>query len=568
MTVKLKIEPCGAQPFEHILDEPTLLIGRSSGANLSIQDQALSRRHATLYYEDECLFIKDLNSHNGTRVDGRPIIKPFSLAEGSVIEVGESRITVWGLQKELKPDSAVSVRFREGAELGHTLYVPASKLLVSSETDLEAPGTGTQGSSRFTQRLKLLNEIHHKLSQAIGRDELLEQVIDWVFENLNPEESTVFLKDDAGTLVAVISRTRSGGSRELVYSTHLVQEVVEKGNVALVYDTELDERFTGAMSIISSGVRSLIAAPLSDEKGCLGMVVLNSQATVRSFSEEDMEILVSITSVAALRLRNLALAADAVQRQRMEEELALARRIQMALLPSGIPDIDGYSIYGENTPSQGVSGDYFQIIERLGNRECVFLVADVAGKGIAASLVTASLEALAAAPIEDGRSPEDICQKLSRMLLRRTPPEKYATLFLAILDCETGRIDYTNAGHNPAILVRRDGALSYLENTGLPIGLLARGHYEAGTVTLAPGDLLVMYTDGITEPFDAQGEEYGMERLSEVCKEYREMDLEELAEHIHEGLAAFTDVRPYPDDQTMVMVRRKLEGREGGAPSS
>ncbi|HEX2223681.1 MAG TPA: PP2C family protein-serine/threonine phosphatase, partial [Thermoanaerobaculia bacterium] len=295
-----------------------------------------------------------------------------------------------------------------------------------------------------------------------------------------------------------------------------------------------------------------------------------SRVQTRQFKEEDLELLVSLASVAALHLRNLELALEAAERQRLEEELALARHIQVALLPSQLPEIPGWDLHGDNFPSRGVSGDYYEVVERrargaseetAAGRECVLIVADVSGKGMAASLLTVSLQALSAVPVEDGLPPEEICDRLSRQLYRRTPPEKYATAFLAVLDPATGRVRYTNAGHNPGLVVRSGGEVETLGTTGVPLGLVPFAPpYRAGEAVLAPGDTLVLYTDGIVEAMDPEGEEYGLERLMEVCRQRcghgGGSTCRDLAEAVEEDLAAFVRGVPFADDRTLVMARR------------
>ena len=334
--------------------------------------------------------------------------------------------------------------------------------------------------------------------------------------------------------------------------------MIEKGLAALVLDAQTDERFAEAKSILSFGVRSLIAAPLFTPDGALGMITLDSNLALRQFQEEDLELLVGLAAVAALRIRNVALTEEAVQRKRMEEELALARRIQVALLPSKIPDVPGYEIQGANVPSRGVSGDYYEVIDRLDGTECVLLIADVSGKGVAASLLTASLEALAATPIEEGQPPDEIFTRLSRQLYKRTPPEKYATAFVAMLDVASGRIHYANAGHNPPLVVRAATQTNErLGPTGPPIGLFPASVYKKGEIHLGPGDLLVLYTDGIVEAVNAEDEEYSIERLEAVCLRERELPLPEMLRAIETDLGAFVGTVPYPDDRTMLVLRRR-----------
>ena len=207
---------------------------------------------------------------------------------------------------------------------------------------------------------------------------------------------------------------------------------MEKGQAALVLDAETDQRFNQAASLISAGIRSLVAAPLLDPSGAMGMILLSSTLGVRQFTEEDMELLASLASVASMRIRNTRLAAEAAERQRLEQEVNLARHIQVALLPKSIPQPAGYAIHGGNIPSRGVSGDFYKVVERAEGRECAVLLADVSGKGIAASLLTASLEALSAAPIEEGSSPDAVFSGVSRLLFARTPPEKQPQIFLKL----------------------------------------------------------------------------------------------------------------------------------------
>jgi serine phosphatase RsbU (regulator of sigma subunit) len=186
----------------------------------------------------------------------------------------------------------------------------------------------------------------------------------------------------------------------------------------------------------------------------------------------------------------------------------------------------------------------------------VLLLADVAGKGMPASLLTASLEALAAGPIEEGLPPEEVFSRVSRRLHERTTPERYATAFLATLKPSTGRLRWASAGHNPGLLLRAGGELEQLGATGLPLGLLPLGAYTGEDRILDPGDLLVVYTDGITEAANPDGEEYGVERLVELCRRESERALAALVAKLVQELDAFVAGMPYGDDRTFLMLRR------------
>jgi serine phosphatase RsbU (regulator of sigma subunit) len=334
----------------------------------------------------------------------------------------------------------------------------------------------------------------------------------------------------------------------------LIHEVAGKGLAALVLDIASDERFADAQSLVAAGVRSLIAAPLADADGSLGMIALNSRLHIHQFTEQDMELLTSLGAVAALRLRNLSLAHEAAERQRLEREVELARGIQIGLLPESLPELSGYEIHGGTAPSQGVSGDFYEIVSRGG--ECVFVVADVSGKGISASLLTASLEALLAGQLEVGGGPAAICGQVSQRLHRRTSSAKYATAILATLEPETGHLRYCNAGHNPPLLLRADGGCDRLDACGPPLGLFPDSTYEERALHLAAGELLVLYSDGITEAEDGDEREFGIDRLIEVCSAAREAPFAQLIDRLHGALGQFVGNVPFADDRTLVLLRR------------
>jgi sigma-B regulation protein RsbU (phosphoserine phosphatase) len=270
-----------------------------------------------------------------------------------------------------------------------------------------------------------------------------------------------------------------------------------------------------------------------------------------------MELLVSLAAVAALHLRNVDLAEQAAERRRLEQELTLARRIQLALLPSTLPEIPGYTVLGGNIPSRHVSGDLYSVSRHPESGVVTCFIADVSGKGMAASLLGASLEALVAGPIEVGQPPAELSSKVSRRLFVRTPPEKYATAFIGQLDPATHQLDYTNAGHNPAILARRGGSIDMLATTGPPLGLLANATFEFKTVKFEPGDVLLVYTDGLTEACDPEEQEFGLARLIDVTRDHATLPLGEMRDAIEGALDDFARGVPFADDRTMLLLRRE-----------
>lgn len=550
MKISLHVVPTTGVPFDYEPEGDVVVIGRSSDAEIAVPDRSMSRRHARLFLEGGGWLVEDLGSRNGTLLSGRRIEGPTPVAVGAALRIGSTTINV--TQAEGAPPlTSAGIEFD-----GHTVFRSAAELL----KEPQAISSGAIKAEddmlrRYTARLKVLNEVHQSLDRALPLDELLELILDRAFDNLGPEEGTIFLKGADGEYYRAASRSIKGDKSKTLYSRNLVLQVVEKGQAALVLDTTADERFNQAESLLDAGVRSLVAAPLLDPTGALGLIVLGSTLGIRQFNEGDMELLTSLASVAAMRIRNTRLAEEALERERLERDVALARQIQVGLLPKALPEIDGWELYAHNIPSRGVSGDFYKV-ELVDDGSCAIMVADVSGKGIAASLLTASLEALAAGPIHDSVPPEMICDRVSHLLFERTPPEKYATGFLASFDPVSGMFRYCNAGHNPGIVLRSGGEVELLTSTGMPLGILPTGVYGAGEVTLETGDTVVLYTDGLTEAENPEEEEYGEERLADLCAGHRGESLKVLADTISADQDAYVRGVPYVDDRTVVMVRR------------
>jgi phosphoserine phosphatase RsbU/P len=537
------------------VDRDLLVVGRGAECDVQLPDQRVSRQHFRLERRGDELWVEDLGSRAGTRLNGRPLTAVARLADRDLLELSDdSRIVVRNGAAAITPAAAAAPR----STATGTVLRDAASLLVR-RADLEASSSAEE-LRRYAERLHLINEVHQALTESPSRGALLEMILDRVFSSLRPEQAVLLLLDQAGNLTEVVSRPPGLGPDRVVFSRSLLREMKERRQAALVLDAAADERFAAAASILHSGVRSVLAAPLLVPSGVLGMIVLSSRLRVRQFGEQDLELLVSLASAAALHLRNLDLAAEAAERQRLASELELARHIQLALLPSKLPAVPGYELLAGNVPSRGVSGDLYTVDLEPESGIVTCLVCDVSGKGMAASLLGASLEALAVGPIEVGHPPEGICARVSRRLFARTPPEKYATGFVAQLDPAIHRLAWANAGHNAALLARASGEVERLTASGPPLGLLPGASYQQHATGLGPGDLLLVYTDGITEAADPDEQEFGLERLAELVCRHRGAPLAELRRDIERALDEFVRGVPYADDRTMLFLRRRQGG--------
>ncbi len=548
----LQVTPAEGDPFNHEIDGESLFVGRSTHCDITIADRFLSRRHARIFNTGEGWRIEDLGSRNGTYVNGRQVGEPAAIQAGDVIALSASLIKV-----ESVPDANTPSTVPTDVPSSDRVFRSAAEVL--RRTGTPPPDSDVTDSSAlrsYATRLALLNNVHQAMATSIGLDDLLELILDHIFAQLQPERAEVFMRCDDGSYTCVATRSGPRSTLQSLYSENLFSEVGDKAMAALVNDARSDHRFAQAESLVSAGVRSLLAAPLYAPNRALGLIVLGSNAAVRQYSEEDLELLVTLSSVAALRIHNLALTQEAVERQRLERELTIARRLQVALIPERLPEVKGYRLHGATKPSRGVSGDYYQLVERAAGDEYVLAVADVSGKGISAAMLTGYLEAVASVPIEDGLAPHEIFNRVSQKIFDRTPSNRFATMFLGVLEPSNGRFRFANAGHAPACLVRASGSVEWLESTGLPLGLMAPAEYHLGEALLEIGDTLVVYSDGYTEAENPNGVEFGQDRLAEVCLEHHRREPADLAETVDRALETFASGRPFADDRTIVVVRR------------
>src|SRR5580765_468963 len=540
-----------AQKF--LLDRPVTTIGRSSMNDLPISDKMLSRQHARIVKDGNGgLSIEDLGSRNGTFLNGERLVSLQPLKSGD-------RITVGGVTLKVESESTTRVRIDEIAgedSLDNTILKASAELLRKpTETDPRLPA---EQLSKLIESLRVVNELTIQLLSDVSVDELLKFLMDKVFETLMPDRAVVLLRSNVtGELVPAVVRVAEGISAEDIrLSKTLVAAVVEKKNGLLLMDTATGSGVSLSESIRLSGIKSVLAAPLENGGEVVGLIYVDCRMGHRSFEEADLRLLTSLANVAAAKIQNSRLMADAAEKKQMDREFALAREIQQRLLPENPPEIPGYELYGSNIPSRQVSGDYFDFRARADGR-IYATIADVCGKGVGPALLMASLQASFHAWADENVPVPEMTGRLSEAISRRTGPDRFITFFLALLDPATGEIEYTNAGHNPGLLRRKDGSVEELASHGLPLALFPGKPYGASHFVLEPGEILCLYTDGVTEACNPSGEEFGLERLKEFLKTQVGKDPAIVDTSLARVQEEHSAGEPYGDDRTILILRRQ-----------
>ncbi|HEV7843005.1 MAG TPA: SpoIIE family protein phosphatase, partial [Pyrinomonadaceae bacterium] len=418
-----------------------------------------------------------------------------------------------------------------------------------------------QQATRQGDLLALISKVGVTLLASATLSETLNQIASLVFEAVPADRCLIMMRDEGGTELKVAVarlRDRQGEIGEIRVSRTIMEEVVGKGKSVLTSDAQHDPRFMSSTMTIQ-GIRSVLAVPLGVGENVFGIVYADSPIAEGRFTEDHLKVLTTLASVAAIRVENARLLEEQMERERMEHELQLASEIQQRFLPTAPPQLLGYELQGISFPCYEIGGDYYDFIER-DDRRMVIALGDVSGKGTAAALLMSSLHAAIHAQASSNNSLVDSIGEVNRYLAENTPTNRFVTLFYAELDWQTGSLAFLNAGHNPPIIAHAAGTVEHLASGGLPLGIMPETTYREGHTQLNPGDVLVAYSDGVSEAYNPQGEEFGAQRLYETIARNLDASASGIRDRIEAALSKWAQGTPAADDITLVIVKRQAEG--------
>ncbi len=322
-----------------------------------------------------------------------------------------------------------------------------------------------------------------------------------------------------------------------------------------------DEMIASGKIILSTAQRdwfitrkSAILLPLVTNSGLMGFLVISTKTNGEDFTSEELELLQSFSAQTALVAENLELLGEKLQKEKLQEQLRVARSIQRGLLPQRIPRMSGIEIAPLIKFCLDVAGDYYDVIP-LEDGRVVLSIGDVSGKGVGAALIMANLQASLRTTQAMGARLYESASRINRIVYENTPPEMFITFFMLCVDPARKCIRYVNAGHNPPFLVKNDGKVKTLSTGGLLFGISESVTYEEGEIQLENGDMVLMYTDGVSEAMNSAEEEFGEKRLAGMASKKRTIPLGELLSAIEEEVGRFHGSREYEDDFTLLAVR-------------
>jgi sigma-B regulation protein RsbU (phosphoserine phosphatase) len=552
----------GFQPGRrHTLPGDRMVLGRHPDCDVVIESAAVSRQHAQILRMDGTFFIEDLGSRNGTFVNGQLVQGRQRLADGDRIRVCEVALQFI--------DASSSVRPTETSSSSLAVMVddePVSRLSsVTSKLDVSSAASGVQLTVRPEAKLRALLEITHNLGKTLDQDELFPKLLDSLFKIfIQADRGYIVMRTPGGALVPKAVRHRREDSEDMVrISRTIVHHVLDTKKAILSADAASDERFDMSQSIVEFRIRSMLCAPIVNAEGrALGVIEIDTLDQRNRFGDDDLEVLAAIAMQAAIAIDNAALHAQLLAQRQVQRDLDLARKVQQSMLPTTPPQVEGYHFFDFYRSAREVGGDYYDYIELPDGRVAV-VVADVSGKGIPAALLMARLSAdvrycLAAEP-----SPAGAIRRLNGGLTRQGWQDQFVTLVLVVLDPRVHTATIVNAGHPPPLLRHGQEEVCDVatEAAGLPLGVLEDYLYDQQSIELDPGDFITLYTDGISEAMNPQGDLYGMERMRrQVATDLK--SVVELGRHILDDVRSFVGDMTQSDDICLACFGRDHPPRE------
>jgi sigma-B regulation protein RsbU (phosphoserine phosphatase) len=549
------VSPDGARRYARVVQSP-FLIGRGAetGNHLQLSDRRISRECAAIIVEGKKFHLEDRGQRRGLYVNNEKV-ESRELQDGDIITFGL--------------EDSYEIVFRSSStasdeDLPHLLT--RIEHITSSE-----PGSGG------LRKLNMLLEATTLLHSQLPLDSVLGTMLDHAVSVTDADRGLLLEADAAGKLQVRFAR-RAGGMRlppeSLTPSQTAIQLALRQASPVITEDVaQADMDLQIAQSVVAQRLRSVVVIPLyamsranTDESMVdikrgqfLGVIYLDSRRPA-AFSKLDRQILDALAADAASILDNARLVERERERQRMEQEINIARDIQQALLPRDFREYPHLSVTGINFPCLSVGGDYFDVFPLSDNRTA-FLIADVSGKGLGAALLTTMLQgALSAMTL--GTDPATVFNHVNKFLCSHAEIGRYATMFFGILD-RSGHLEFINAGHPSPILLRRGVAEEAFAEGGFPVGLVPEAEYTAVCLKLEPGDTMVLFSDGVTEAMDPAEELYGVPRLRELLNGRLECPLEDLQKCVLESVETFTRGASQADDLTLLIVRYRASATNG-----
>jgi len=533
------------------LNASPFIMGRSEAVNLPMPgDTMLSRQHFAFEWLGDAWIVRDLGSKNGTTVNGQNLVREHRLAPGDRIVAGR-QIIEFEVNKGTGVKKPSPMEFVED-DAGVPMRPDSTFIIRLDSANFSAKPVGAPNAEleRVNRRMEALVRAGRELASFKPIDSVFEITLDLALEAAGAKRGILMTLENGGLV------TRAYRGEGFRISSAVRDKVMRERASLLVQDAASDSLLRASQTIVQQKVKSLMAVPLQTETQVIGILYVDTPSILAPFDAEALSLLTVFANIAAIRIEHARLVEVEHAERLMMHDLEQAADIQRNLFPQSPPVLPGLELSGRSLPCRSVGGDYFDYIPLADGRIFV-VVADVSGKGLAAALLMSSLQARVHALCELQTDVAKMVTRLNHSIKANTPDNKFITGFFAAIDPQTGEMEYSNAGHNAPVVARQSGRVELLTAGGPVLGILPNISYSGGRTRLEPGDLLVMYSDGVSEAPNIKGDEFGEEAVGQIAAACLDRSADEVLMEIARQLRAFLGECSPTDDVTMVVARKR-----------
>ncbi len=536
------------------LNKPVFTIGRKAENDLQLLSDSVSRQHAEIVYESEIYYLVDIGSKRGSYVNDQRIERCALQHLDRVRIGGDEDQQIFFLDDTVEKASAI---------------FESSPVLTFSQTSQDRARAAS--ANEELQKLSRFIEVNQAFKFSLTPDDVLCLIIDAAIEITGAERGFLMLRNQNGDLEFKVARDRERNwlvGNEFTMSRSVVEEVFKQNRSVIINDTLDSASHFARESVRSLDLRAIACIPLRRfqmnefmdattvlKRDVIGVLYVDSHVIGGTLTETSLRLLESLAFEATKSLENVRLMQEEHEKKQLEQELGMARQVQVALSPTAFIQPEHFEVSAHSIPSRYVGGDFYDLITLKDGRS-VLALADVSGKGIAAALLAAMAQGALQAQFAGNMPLPEVVASLNKVLVQRSASNNFITLFCAVLDRD-GQFTYINAGHNLPILARENGQTEMLTTKSVVLGAFDFVEYNPRETRLVSGDVVVIYTDGVTEAVNTNNEMFGDERLENLVRENVNLSADEIKKKILDEVLSFTRGLPQGDDITMIVLKMK-----------
>lgn len=536
------------------LTKPVFTIGRKAENSLQLLSDTVSRQHAEIVYEQDTYYLIDVGSKRGTFVNDQRIERCALQHQDRIRIGGDEEQQIVFLDDTIANASAI--------------FDSSPNLAVSPPSKDRSPLTS---ANEELQKLARFVEVNQAFKFSMTPDDVLCLIVDAAIEITQAERGFLMLRNKDSNLEFKVARDRKRNwlvGNDFEMSRSVVEEAFKQNRSVIINDSRVTMAGLPRDSVRNLDLRSIACIPLRSfqmtenmdatsvlKRDVIGVLYVDSNVAGGLLTQTSLKLLESLAFEATKSLESVRLMHEEQEKKSLEQELGMARQVQVTLSPSIIKPMEHFEVAASSVPSRYVGGDFYDLLPIKEGR-FVFALGDVSGKGVAAALLAAMAQGAMQVQFAGNLPLTEIITSLNKMLVQRSASNRFITLFCGVLDRD-GHFTYINAGHNLPILVRTTGETEMLTTKSVLLGAFDFIEYKPRQTRLNPGDVVVIYTDGVTEAVNARNEMFSDERLEELVKQSVSLSAEQIKQRILDEVISFTSGLPQGDDITLVVLKMK-----------